>query len=162
MCTVHVRYFIRIELLWSARVTTRAEWQQLSEDRILDAQAHLAPGVGRWSAAYYLLGYAVECGLKSCVIARIIAHPDIIYKDKKFSNDAWTHDFKELLRVAAIRADRDAEAGVNHAFYLHWQVANGWTEQSRYLQKTQAEAERLYLAVTDPVNGVMQWIRRRW
>lgn len=159
---MHVRYFIRIELPWRAQVTARAEWQQLAEDRILDAQAHLVPGVGRWSAAYYLLGYAVECGLKSCVLARVIAHPDIVYKDKKFSNDAWTHDLKELLRVAAIKADRDAEAAVNPAFYHHWQVVNGWTEQSRYLQKTQAEAERLYLAVTDPINGVMQWIRRRW
>ncbi len=37
----------------------RAELQQLAEDRILDAQALLA--VNRWSGAYYLAGYAVEC-----------------------------------------------------------------------------------------------------
>ena len=35
--------------------------QQLAEDRILDAASLLA--VGRWSGAYYLAGYAVECGL---------------------------------------------------------------------------------------------------
>ena len=143
-------------------MTTRAEWQQLAEDRILDAQAHLAPGVGRWSAAYYLLGYAVECGLKSCVVARVTAHPDIIYKDRKFSNDAWTHDLEDLLAVAAIKAARDADMAANPALFHNWQVVKRWTEQSRYLQKTQVEAERLYLAVTDPVNGVMQWIRLRW
>jgi hypothetical protein len=37
-------------------MTTRAEWQQLAEDRILDAQAHVAAGIGRWSAAYYYPG----------------------------------------------------------------------------------------------------------
>jgi hypothetical protein len=69
-------------------VTTRADWQQLADDLILDAQAHLAPGVDRWSAAYYLIGYAVECGLKSCVLARVAAHPEIIYQDRQFSNSA--------------------------------------------------------------------------
>ena len=52
-------------------MTTRAEWQQLAEDRILDAQAHLA--VARWSAAYYLIGYAVECGLNSKLLLEDIA-----------------------------------------------------------------------------------------
>jgi hypothetical protein len=47
-------------------MTTRPEWQQLAEDRILDAQTHLDPAVGRWSGAYYLVGYAIECGLNSC------------------------------------------------------------------------------------------------
>ena len=83
---------------------TRAEWQQLAEDRILDAQAHLAPAVARWSAAYYLVGYAVECGLKSCVVARVAAHPEVIYEDKKFSLDAWTHDFDRLILVAGLKA----------------------------------------------------------
>ena len=69
-------------------MTTRAEWQQLAEDRILDAQALLAPAVARWSAAYYLIGYAVECGLKSCVLARVAARPEVIYEERNFSSDA--------------------------------------------------------------------------
>ena len=51
---------------------TRVEWQQLAECRIEDARAHLDPAVGRWAAAYYLIGYAVECGLKACVMARVM------------------------------------------------------------------------------------------
>jgi hypothetical protein len=143
-------------------VTTRAEWQQLAEDRILDAQAHLAPGVGRWSAAYYLVGYAVECGLKSCVLARVTAHPELIYEDRRFSQDAWTHDIESLVVVAGIKTGRDADALANPALSLNWQWAKDWSEQTRYLQKTQAEAERLFEAVTHPVDGVMQWIRLRW
>jgi hypothetical protein len=143
-------------------VTTRAEWQQLAEDRILDVQALLAPGVGRWSAAFYLVGYAVECGLKSCVLARIAAHPEVIYEDRKFSNDAWTHDIESLLVVADIKTDRDTDAAANLALYQNWQRVKDWNEKSRYEQKTQPQARRLFDAVVDPNDGVMQWIRARW
>ncbi|MDX1946192.1 MAG: hypothetical protein SFU86_12405 [Pirellulaceae bacterium] len=143
-------------------MTTRTEWQQLAEDRILDAQAHLAPGVDRWSAAFYLVGYAVECGLKACVLARVAAQPEVIYQDKKFSTDAWTHDIERLLSVANIKADRDLDAITNLALYQNWQQVKNWSEQSRYLKKTQAEAQALFNAVTDPTDRVMQWIRSRW
>jgi len=143
-------------------MTTRAEWQRLAEDRILDAKAHLDPTVARWSAAYYLVGYAVECGLKSCVVARITAHPEVIYQEKRFSQDAWTHDLEDLLVVAAIKADLYADAASNAALDINWQHVKNWTEQARYLQKNQAEAERLFEAVTHPTDGVMQWIRLRW
>ncbi|MBI3821201.1 MAG: DNA-binding protein [Planctomycetes bacterium] len=143
-------------------MTTRAEWQQLAEDRILDAQAHLAPGIARWSAAYYLIGYAVECGLKSCVVYRVAAHPEIIYEDRKFSNDAWTHDIESLLVVANLKTARDADAAANVALFDNWQRVKDWNERSRYLQKTQIEAQVLFDAVTDPNDGVMQWIRLRW
>ncbi|MBV9126419.1 MAG: DNA-binding protein [Planctomycetes bacterium] len=143
-------------------MTTRAEWQQLAEDRILDAQAHLHPAVGRWSAAYYLIGYAVECGLKSCILALVGAHPEVIYEDRRFSQDVWTHDIESLVVLARLKADRDADAAANPALYTNWLRVKDWTEQSRYLQKTQAEAERLFEAVTHPNDGVMRWIRLRW
>jgi hypothetical protein len=143
-------------------VTTRAEWQQLAEDRILDAQAHLAPGVGRWSAAYYLVGYAVECGLKSCIVARVAAQPGLIYEERKFAQELWTHDFETLVRLAGLETDRDRDAAANPARSGYWKIVKKWNEQARYLQKTQAEAELLFEAVVHPINGVMQWIRTHW
>ena len=47
----------------------RLQWQQLAERWLVDAKALL--DAHRWSAAYYLAGYAVECGLKACVLARV-------------------------------------------------------------------------------------------
>ena len=143
-------------------MTTRAKWQQLAEDRILDAQAHLVPAVGRWSAAYYLIGYAVECGLKSCVLALVGAHPEVIYEERRFSPDAWTHDIESLVVLARLEVDRDADSAANPALYTNWQRVAEWTEESRYLQKTRPEAERLFEAVAHPNDGVMQWIRLRW
>jgi hypothetical protein len=49
----------------------RAQLRQLAEDRVLDAACLLAGG--RWAGAYYLAGYAVECGLKACIMAHIEA-----------------------------------------------------------------------------------------
>ena len=158
---IHSRAF-PLRLNETHDVTTRAEWRQLAEDRILDAQAHLAIGVDRWSAAFHLIGYAVECGLKSCVLARVASHPEVIYQDKKFSNNAWTHDIERLLVVAGIKIDRDNDAAANAALFQNWQRVKDWDEESQYLQKTQAEAQQLFDAVTDPNDGVMQWIRARW
>ncbi len=92
----------------------------------------------------------------------MVAHPEVIYEDRRFSQDAWTHDLESLLVVAAIKASRDADAAANAELYTNWQHVKDWNEQSRYLQKTQAQAERLFEAVTHPANGVMQWIKFRW
>ena len=94
---------------------TRAEWQKLAEDKILDAQVLFA--AGRWSGAYYLMGYAVECRLKACVLARVAAHPEVVYEDRKFSYDAWTHDIERLVVMADIKSVRDADAGANVPLY---------------------------------------------
>jgi hypothetical protein len=45
----------------------RTGWQRLAEEWIEDARALLA--AHRWGCAYYAAGYAVECGLNSCVLA---------------------------------------------------------------------------------------------
>lgn len=141
-------------------MTTRAEWQQLAEDRILDAQALFA--AGRWSGAFYLIGYAVECGLKACVLARVAAHPEVVYEDRKFSHDAWTHDIERLVVMADLKAVRDADALANVALYQNWQRVKDWSEESRYEQNGLPEAQRLIDSVVDPMNGVMRWIRVRW
>jgi hypothetical protein len=141
-------------------VTTRAEWQQLAEDRILDAQALFA--AGRWSGAFYLIGYALECGLKACVLARVGAHPEVVYEDRRFSSDAWTHDIERLVVLADIKTARDADAAANAALYQNWQWVKDWSEESRYEQNGQPEAQRLINAVIDPNDRVMRWIRVRW
>ncbi len=57
----------------------QAELQTMAEERLKDAKA-LIDG-GRWEFAYYAAGYAVECALKSCILARMI-HTGLIFKEK--------------------------------------------------------------------------------
>ncbi len=66
----------------------RATLQQLSDERISDARALLA--ANQWPGAYYLAGYALECALKSCVLA-YIDRTGIIFKDKKYTQNYFTH-----------------------------------------------------------------------
>jgi hypothetical protein len=71
-----------------ATTVNRAELRQLAEDRLRDAECLLA--AGRWSGAYYLAGYAVECGLKACIMARVES-TGVIFWDRKFADKCWTH-----------------------------------------------------------------------
>lgn len=137
----------------------RGQLRQLAEDRILDAERLLTGG--RSSGAYYLAGYAVECGLKACILAHVEA-TGAIFQDKKYSERCWTHDLEELLRLANLKPTLDADAAGNSALSGNWAVAKDWRETSRYEQKTQPEAQAMYDAVAADPNGVLAWIRTRW
>src|SRR5689334_10545399 len=82
-------------------VVNRAQLRQLAEDRILDAERLLA--AGRWGGAYYLAGYAVECGLKACIMVYVEAI-GAIFQDRKFSEKCWTHDLEDLLNLANLKS----------------------------------------------------------
>jgi hypothetical protein len=140
----------------------RAAWQQLAEERIRDAEALL--NAQRWSGAYYLAGYAVECGLKSCILVRVAASPEILFEEqnKRFSTNCWTHDIEDLVRLADLEAVRALETTANPLLGWNWQVVKDWSEKSRYEIKSQVQAEDLVYAVPDRAIGVLPWIMARW
>ncbi len=137
----------------------RAVLQQLSDDRIEDAQVLL--GSTRWSAAYYLAGYALECALKSCVLA-YIDRTGIIFEDKKYVQKCWTHDVEDLVRQAGLAIERDKAVGSNIALGQHWSIAKDWSESSRYRRSTQLQAEKLCNALTHTTDGVIPWVKNYW
>jgi HEPN domain-containing protein len=132
--------------------------QRLANDRIADAKALLA--AKRWSGAYYLAGYAVECGLKACVLAHV-ERTGIIFEDRKYAEKCWTHDLAELLRLAGLQGSFDA-AAADFQLSKNWDAVKDWTESSRYRRTPKARAERLYDAITDKQHGVLSWIKRQW
>jgi hypothetical protein len=138
----------------------RLHWQQLAEERVQDSKLLLDGG--QWAAAYYLAGYAIECGLKSCVLAYVEKNADVIYREKKYSEKCWTHDIGTLVDVSGLEAIRLAEAYANPDFGVNWGVVQKWNEQTRYQFKAEADAKRIYEAVTHHVNGVLPWIRIHW
>jgi hypothetical protein len=115
-----------------------------------------------WSSAYYLAGYAVECGLKSCVLARVATAPEVIFDDKRYSEKCWTHNIEELVKLADLEAARNADTVANPVLGSNWLIVKDWNEKSRYEIKTQPQAQQLYDAIAELANGVMQWIRLRW
>lgn len=130
--------------------------------RLDDATALLQ--AGRWSAAYYLAGYVVECALKSCVL-RHLHDSGAIFADKKYLTslaDCWTHDLVKLLSLGGLTAAHGIEQGANQEFRDNWSLVKEWKETSRYEEHSEAEARSLYGAVAQDPNGVLVWIQRHW
>lgn len=137
----------------------RSELRQLAQDRILDAKALL--DAGRWSGAYYLAGYAVECRLKACILA-FVEKSGAIFKNKKFLEGCWTHELEKLLKTADLEAELGGAMQATPTLAAYWGVVKDWSELSRYEQKSELEARQLYEAVTHDPDGVLQWITSRW
>jgi len=137
----------------------RTQLQRLAEDRVRDAKILLDGG--QWSGAYYLVGYAVEFALKSCVLARI-EQTGAFFIEKDLQKDSWTHDFEKLIKTADLTSQRGKDIQANPALGQSWADAKDWSETARYDQKTEAQARNLYETVVDPTNGVLEWIKKYW
>ncbi len=75
----------------------KSDLQTLTDTRVTDAKLLL--DAGRFPAAYYLLGYAVECALKACIAKQIKEHD---FPDKQLVLDSYTHNLEQLLRISGV------------------------------------------------------------
>jgi HEPN domain-containing protein len=140
----------------------RTRLQNLAKMRPQDAKALL--GKKRWSAAFYLCGYAVECGLKACIL-RHLGESGAVFGDAAYLRrlgNCWTHDLVELHKLAGLDAEFGAARGANVVLDTFWSVVKEWKEVSRYEETTEADARALYEAVSHETDGVFRWIRSRW
>ncbi len=134
----------------------RSDFQYLAVERLDDAKVLLDES--RYSGAYYLSGYVVECALKAC-IAKLTKRHD--FPDRQAVR-AYTHDLSQLFTIAGLETKRDAGFRRDRDFRLNWLVVKEWKEQSRYELPGKQQAENLYDAVADPEHGVLRWIKQRW
>jgi HEPN domain-containing protein len=136
----------------------RNDFQQLADVRINEAEALLAQG--KYDGAYYLAGYAVECGLKAC-IAKLTDQHDFPPKPK-WIYDYYSHEIDKLVKTAGLTAQRDADFAADDSLHANWEVVKDWTEESRYERKSEEQARDLIKAITDAAHGVLPWIKQRW
>jgi hypothetical protein len=144
------------------RAVDRKKLQNLARMRLKDAKALL--GRKRWSGAYYLCGYVIECGLKACVL-RYVGESEALFGDPSYLKrlaDCWTHDLVKLVNLAGLDAEFGLACAANPALNDFWKVTKDWKETSRYEEKTEAEAKALYEAVSHNPDGVFRWIQSRW
>ena len=137
--------------------------RKLAEHRILDAKV-LIDG-GRWAYGYYVAGYAIECALKSCVLARMV-HTGWVFQEKVKIDECITHDFDKLIPIAGMRAlltdSLKASAVATGEFARNWEIVKQWKVTSRYEDRTQKEAMELYAAITDEPHGMLIWLKKYW
>jgi HEPN domain-containing protein len=140
----------------------RIDLQKLAQARLDDASALLS--AGRWSGAYYLAGYALECGLKACLL-RYIGDSTAVFGSDGYLKElskCWTHDLVFLVKFAGLEADFTTARGANSTLSVNWGVAKDWEELSRYEAKNESDAKTLYNAIADKPDGVFQWIVSHW
>jgi hypothetical protein len=115
----------------------RADWQRIAEEKLIAAKTLL--DARQWPSAYYLAGYALECGLKSCILTHLEDVPEIIFDDgnKTYSEKCWSHDVERLVELAGLREARQRESTINPDLLDNWMVAKDWNERSRYEIQTQ-------------------------
>lgn len=136
----------------------RADLQLLAEVRMTDAEALLQ--AKRWAAAYYLLGYAVECALKACV-ARQFRQDEV--PDKTVVNNFYTHRLDQLLSISGVKGALESRASVDSAFGINWNTARDWSESARYDHSTtETKARDMLVAVADSKSGVLPWLKTQW
>jgi HEPN domain-containing protein len=132
----------------------RTDLQKLADMRIEEAEILLK--ARKYAGAYYLAGYAVECGLKACLAKTVKRHD---YPDKQRVQQWYTHKLEDLVRFAGLKPALDADPDLSR----NWGIVKDWDEQARYERKTtRAEAQGLYNAITDPTHGVLPWIKAHW
>jgi hypothetical protein len=134
----------------------RQDFQNLASIRLQEAGILLQNG--HYSGAYYLSGYVIECALKAC-IAKYTKEFD--FPDKKFVQGSHTHVLTELVELAGLKLHLK-ELDSDPDFKPKWSATKDWSEQSRYKIHTEQQAKDIYLAITDPTHGVLQWLQQHW
>lgn len=112
----------------------------------------------KYSGAYYLSGYVIECALKACIAKQT---QEFDFPDKKTVMDSYTHDLEKLIKVAKL--DKELKSLLDDPnFSLRWLEVRDWSEESRYQTHSQQKALDIYLAITDPTHGVLQWLQQHY
>jgi hypothetical protein len=136
----------------------RDKLQALAENRIQEADVLLQARY--WTGAYYLTGLGVECALKAC-LARAVQRYD--FTDKSFINRAYTHKLEDLAKLdPEFWKDLDSESNADTKLAGNWNTVFEWNDENRYETVDQMQAASLFAAATEPISGVMDWIKRRW
>ncbi|HXL08895.1 MAG TPA: HEPN domain-containing protein [Candidatus Bathyarchaeia archaeon] len=136
----------------------RTDLQQLAELRVKEARILL--DAASYPGAYYLAGYAIECALKACIAKQTKEYD---FPDKDIVNRSWTHKLGELLNLAELKDRLEKDMKSNKDLDTFWAIVVNWEEKKRYdLGVTQEEANNLCDAISDPANGVLQWLKKWW
>jgi hypothetical protein len=136
---------------------SKKDLETLAETRLGDA-LHLFQAT-RYSAAYYLAGYAVELGIKACIAGVFQAN---VIPEKSFVNAVYSHKLDELLGLAGIKKQLQDDMRNDPVLSAAWGVASKWNETSRYDMWDQFAAASMIQAVGDKNHGVLQWLKRHW
>ena len=112
-----------------------------------------------WGPAYYLAGYAVECGLKAC-IARQVREND--FPDFDIVKASYTHKLPDLMKVAGLAQQLNEAMASSDELKVNWTTVKDWSAESRYKERDEVDARGMIGAIEGKPNGVLEWVMQRW
>jgi len=131
--------------------------KDLARVRARDCEMLLA--ARRYSGAYYLAGYAIECAVKAVIALSFRAH---VIPSRALVNDVHTHDLNRLIRLAGLWEPLQQHSADSAEFKANWARIVAWSEASRYEIIDEFRAFDIVGAVNDPTHGVLQWLMKHW
>lgn len=145
---------------------TRSEFQILSNRRLVEAKA--LQSVGHYGAAFYLAGYAVECGLKSAVCNTL--QIDVFNLSTELHKGFKTHRLDHLIVLSGLSkklvedttTDEELSFAANPFVRAPDRIANweSWSEEVRYnVADCNSAACNNFI---DNVEIFLSWLKDRW
>ena len=132
--------------------------QTIAELRVKEAKILIENN--HYNGAFYLLGYALECALKSCIAKQFREYE---FPDKKLVNDSYTHDLEKLLNISGLKPKFDDAILGNPELDTNWAIAKDWSEKKRYQHDiSEIEALDFYDAVNNTKTGLLLWLKKYW
>jgi len=136
---------------------SKDDLQRIATSKLEDAQILFE--FQRYSNAYYLSGYAVECAFKACIANQIVAST---IPERSFINRVFTHDYGDLVGLAGLRAELKTQQDKDPQFQANWALASEWSPNVRYDSTDKGTCNLMIIAVGDPDHGVLPWIKNFW
>ena len=135
----------------------RDDFKEIANIRLEEAKILLCNK--KYSGAYYLSGYVIECALKACIAKNNKAND---FPDKNTVSNSYTHDLHQLIKTAGLRLNLDEMIENDSQFQNNWPIVRQWSEASRYDKIEEYRATAIYNAIVDSEGGVLQWISQYW
>lgn len=81
----------------------RSDFQQLTELRVREAEVLLRERY--FDGAFYLLGYAIECALKACIVKQTKEYD--FPPDRKAVEAIYKHNSSDLLKASTLEREHE-------------------------------------------------------
>jgi HEPN domain-containing protein len=143
---------------------TRPEFQQIALLRLDEAEVLLVQG--KYDGCCYLAGYALELALKAVICSRMDNDSFFEVLKSETARAFKIHNLAELVILAGLSKEYKELNIKNNVLLIYWEYIKNdikWSEQLRYqMGITKDQAEKMILAINDPINGILEWIKKYW
>ena len=112
----------------------------------------------RYTNAVHLGGLSVECALKSLICRHFAAEA---LPDLRVVQRAHSHQLDDLIGLAGVKAELQAQTDADLSFASNWSVVREWSITQRY-DILERDASESFLSAALGENGVLPWIKTYW